>query len=113
MLDRYQQITLSSVLPPVYQGHNDIDVWSPYLYGAAVPVAPYLADALQQDCAAGFLLVHVKIDGRIRWKVGSWISGHYHLFVNCPAFLSTRGDGSGGAALSFKFQQMTGCSVDV
>uniref|UniRef100_A0A6V7QX54 Late embryogenesis abundant protein LEA-2 subgroup domain-containing protein n=1 Tax=Ananas comosus var. bracteatus TaxID=296719 RepID=A0A6V7QX54_ANACO len=68
---KYQQITLSSVLPPVYQGHNDIDVWSPYLYGAAVPVAPYLADALQQDCAAGFLLVHVKIDAGYGGRSGA------------------------------------------
>uniref|UniRef100_A0A0E0BFJ6 Late embryogenesis abundant protein LEA-2 subgroup domain-containing protein n=1 Tax=Oryza glumipatula TaxID=40148 RepID=A0A0E0BFJ6_9ORYZ len=26
---KYQQITLAASLPPVYQGHGDVDVWSP------------------------------------------------------------------------------------
>ncbi|KAJ3703609.1 hypothetical protein LUZ61_007314 [Rhynchospora tenuis] len=105
---KYQQITLPAQLPPVYQGHNDIDVWSPYLYGADVPIAPFLGNSILQDCQAGFILIHVKVDGRIRWKVGSWISGHYHLFVTCPAFLVTQGN-----TQSFRFQQMASCSVEV
>ncbi|KAJ3671385.1 hypothetical protein LUZ60_007464 [Juncus effusus] len=104
---KYQQITIPTALPPIYQGHNDVDIWSPYLFGANVPIAPYLGNAILQDCQAGFIMIHVKIDGRIRWKVGSWISGHYHLFVNCPAFLVTQG------TQSFRFQQMASCSVEV
>ena len=110
---KYQQITVAASLPPVYQGHGDVDVWSPVLAGPNVPFAPYLADALQQDCQAGYLILQVKIDGRVRWKVGSWISGHYHLFVTCPAFLVTNGGNGAPGASGFKFQTTTSCRVEV
>ncbi|CAL5098189.1 unnamed protein product [Urochloa decumbens] len=110
---KYQQITVAASLPPVYQGHGDVDVWSPVLAGPSVPFAPYLADALQQDCQAGYLILQVKIDGRVRWKVGSWISGHYHLFVTCPAFLVTNGGNGAPGASGFKFQTTTTCHVEV
>ncbi|WOL04521.1 hypothetical protein Cni_G13242 [Canna indica] len=110
-----QQITASTLLPTGYQGHNDVTVWSPYLYGAAVPLAPYLADAISQDLHAGYLLLYVRVDGQLRWKVGTWTSGTYHIHVKCPAFLALDsgkpkdGDGS----YYFRFQQMSACSVDV
>ncbi|KAJ0976643.1 hypothetical protein J5N97_012153 [Dioscorea zingiberensis] len=108
-----QQITLPSALPTGYQGHGDVEVWSPYLVGSTVPIAPYLSDSLQQDESAGLLLLYIKIDGRLRWKVGSWISGHYHIYVNCPALL-TFGDGkANGYSPSLKFRQISTCSVDV
>ncbi|XP_073012995.1 NDR1/HIN1-like protein 1 [Typha latifolia] len=108
-----QQITVPNAIPPIYQGHNDVVVWSPYLSGIDVPVAPYVANSLLQDCSANFLLIHVKLDGRVRWKVGSWISGKYHLFVSCPAFLSVQGGRGDGVVPSLKFQQMSACTVDV
>lgn len=108
-----QRITVPTALPTGYQGHYDYAVWSPFLYGTAVPVSEYLAEALQQDENAGFLLVNVKVDGRLRWKVGSWVSGHYHIYVNCPSFL-TVGNGKGnGGGWGFRFNQMVTCSVDV
>ncbi|XP_010912374.1 NDR1/HIN1-like protein 1 [Elaeis guineensis] len=110
---KYQQITPATAVPPFYQGHNDVDLWSPYLCGVSVPVAPYLAEAISQDQSSGFILVHVKIDGRIRWKVGSWVSGHYHLFVTCPAFLSFESGKGVGDPPVIKFQQISTCSVDV
>ncbi|XP_066355656.1 NDR1/HIN1-like protein 1 [Miscanthus floridulus] len=110
---KYQQITVAASLPAVYQGHGDVDIWSPVLSGPDVPFAPYLADALRQDCQAGYLILQVKIDGRVRWKVGSWISGHYHLFVTCPAFLVTTGGNGEPGASGFKFQTTTYCRVEV
>ncbi|KAL5224821.1 hypothetical protein ABZP36_011460 [Zizania latifolia] len=110
---KYQQITVAASLPPVYQGHGDVDVWSPVLSGPNVPFAPYLADAISQDCQAGYLILQVKIDGRVRWKVGSWISGHYHLFVTCPAFLVTNGGNGVPGANGFRFQTTTYCHVEV
>ncbi|XP_010912560.1 NDR1/HIN1-like protein 12 [Elaeis guineensis] len=104
---KYQQITPATAIPPFYQGQNDVDLWSPFLYAVCVPVAPHLAEAIAQDQSSGFLLVHVKIEGRIRWKMGFWVSGHHDLFVTCPAFLS-RESGKG-----IKFQQISTCSVDV
>ncbi|CAL9761371.1 unnamed protein product [Musa acuminata subsp. burmannicoides] len=109
-----QQVTAATALPSGYQGHNDVTVWSPYLYGADVPLAPYLADALSQDENAGYLLLYVRVDGLLRWKVGTWISGHYHLQANCPAFLTVdTAKSHGGAPPLFRFQQITACSVDV
>lgn len=110
---KYQQVTVAAALPPVYQGHGDVDVWSPVLSGPGVPFAPYLADALRQDCQAGYLVLQVKVDGRVRWKVGSWISGHYHLFVTCPAFLVTAGGNGAPGASGFRFQTTTYCHVEV
>ncbi|XP_065046808.1 NDR1/HIN1-like protein 1 [Musa acuminata AAA Group] len=109
-----QRVTTSTELPTGYQGHNDVVVWSPYLYGAAVPVTPYLSVALDQANAAGLLLVNINVEGRLRWKVGTWTSGHYHIHVSCPAFMGIdHGSGSNGDAPSFHFQHATWCSVDV
>ena len=110
---KYQQITPVTTVPPFYQGQNDVDLWSPYLYAVSVPVAPHLAEAISQDQSSGFLLVHVKIEGRIRWKMGSWVSGHYDLFVTCPAFLSSQSGKGVGDLPVIKFQQISTCSVDV
>ncbi|XP_062183304.1 NDR1/HIN1-like protein 1 [Phragmites australis] len=110
---KYQQVTLAARLPPVYQGHGDVDVWSPVLTGPNVPFAPYLADALSKDVAAGYLIMEVRIDGRVRWKVGSWTSGHYHIFVTCPAFLITGGGNGVPGTNGFRFQTATYCRVEV
>ncbi|KAJ7948047.1 Late embryogenesis abundant protein [Quillaja saponaria] len=113
---RSQQITLATLLPNSYQGHKDITVWSPYLYGNAVPVSPYLMNSLQQDQNSGAVLVNVKVNGRVKWKVGTWISGKYHIYVNCPAYIRFAGDehsGFGVVGPAVKFQLLQGCSVDV
>lgn len=115
---KYQQITVAASLPAVYQGHGDVDVWSPVLSGPGVPFAPFLADALSKDIAAGYLILQVRIDGRVRWKVGSWVSGHYHIFVTCPAYFINAGAGSGYrggtvGAHGLRFQTATYCRVEV
>ncbi|KAG6481456.1 NDR1/HIN1-like protein 1 [Zingiber officinale] len=113
-----QQITTSAILPTGYQGHNDVIVWSPYLFGLSVPLAPDLAAALSQDQHAGYVLLSVRIDGRLRWKVGTWISGRYHLHVNCPAFLvldssKPYAPDAGSYFYRFQFPQYARCSVDI
>ncbi|PKA58332.1 Putative syntaxin-24 [Apostasia shenzhenica] len=108
-----QQITGATALPTGYQGHNDVNIWSPYLIGVSVPVSSYLAGSLVQDENAGLLLIYIKISGRLRWKVGSWISGHYNIDVSCPAFLSVQNRKGNGGSPAFRFQQMTTCTVDV
>ncbi|CAM0149995.1 unnamed protein product [Urochloa decumbens] len=110
---KYQQVTLAARLPPVYQGHGDVDVWSPVLAGPNVPFAPFLADALRKDVANGYLIMEVRIDGRVRWKVGSWTSGHYHIFVTCPAYFITSGNNGVVGAHGFRFQTPTYCHVEV
>lgn len=113
---RSQQISLPTALPATYQGHKDFTVWSPFLYGTAVPVSPYTLSSLQQDQNAGAVLVNVKVNGRVKWKVGTWVSGRYHIYVNCPAYIRFAGDRNGGigvVAPSVKFQLLQSCSVDV
>ncbi|KAF5956405.1 NDR1/HIN1-like protein 1 [Camellia sinensis] len=111
---RSQQITLPTLLPSTYQGHKDENVWSPFLYGNAIPVAPFLAESLAEDQVAGSVLINIRVDGRVRFKVGTFISGKYHLYVNCPAFISFGNRNNGipvGPAI--KFQLVQNCHVDV
>ncbi|XP_074585804.1 NDR1/HIN1-like protein 1 [Curcuma longa] len=103
-----QQITTATVLPAGYQSRQERTVWSPYLFGGAVPLAPDLAGALLQDQQAGYVLLSVRVDGRLRWKVGTWVSGRYHLHVNCPALLVLD-----AGAYKYEFQHNTRCSVDI
>ena len=82
---RDEPVTVPVSMPSIYQGHKDVSVWSPVMSGDAVPVAQYVANAMKQDIAAGYVLLHVKVEGHVKWKVGSWVSGGYHLFITCPA----------------------------
>uniref|UniRef100_A0A5B6Z8L7 Late embryogenesis abundant protein LEA-2 subgroup domain-containing protein n=1 Tax=Davidia involucrata TaxID=16924 RepID=A0A5B6Z8L7_DAVIN len=83
-----QQITYYTAIPPTYQGHKDVNVWSPFIYGTNVPVAPYNGIALSQDQADGTILLLIKIDGRVRWKVGTFVSGRYRAHVRCDAYIN-------------------------
>ncbi|AED92995.1 NDR1/HIN1-like protein [Arabidopsis thaliana] len=109
---RNQEVTLARLLPSTYQGHLEVTVWSPFLIGSAVPVAPYLSSALNEDLFAGLVLLNIKIDGWVRWKVGSWVSGSYRLHVNCPAFITVTGKLT-GTGPAIKYQLVQRCAVDV
>lgn len=111
---RSQQVTLPTMLPATYQGHKDYTVWSPFLYGTSVPISPGLMVALQQDLNVGAVLLNIKIDGRVKWKVGTWFSGKYHLNANCPAYIKF-GDANAGNPFGpeMKFVLAQACSVDV
>ncbi|CAA2968177.1 NDR1/HIN1-like protein 1 [Olea europaea var. sylvestris] len=109
-----QQISLPTSLPSTFQGHKDVTVWSPFLLGNEVPVAPYLAVSLNQDQMVGTLLINFKVNGRIRWRVGSFVSGKYHLYVNCPAYINFGTKNSGVAVGNpIKYQLIMNCHVDV
>ncbi|XVF19646.1 hypothetical protein REPUB_Repub11eG0128700 [Reevesia pubescens] len=111
---RNQQITLPTLLPRTYQGHQDVTIWSPFLYGNAVPLAPFLEAGLSQDMNAGMLLLNIKVFGQLKWKVGTWISGRYQINANCPAYISFTDrtkEIQVGAAM--KYQLLQSCSVDV
>ncbi|XWS28522.1 hypothetical protein CRYUN_Cryun25bG0077000 [Craigia yunnanensis] len=111
---RNQQITLPILLPRTYQGHQDITIWSPFLCGNAVPVAPFLEAGLSQDLNAGLVLLNIKVFGQLKWKVGTWISGRYQINANCPAYISFSDrtkDIQVGPAM--KYQLVQTCSVDV
>ncbi|KAL6499727.1 hypothetical protein OROGR_027637 [Orobanche gracilis] len=112
-----QRITLTARLPGGYQGHKDITVWSPFLYGTALPVARHLSAALEQDEMAGTVRVNIRVDGRVRWKVGTFVSGKYHLYVNCPAYIHFENvsNNNNGVVVGsvMKYPLIMDCQVDV
>ncbi|KAG8046272.1 hypothetical protein GUJ93_ZPchr0008g13039 [Zizania palustris] len=113
------RITVPTALPPVYQGHPDLTVWSPFISGSNVQLPPYLAVSITQDETAGYLLVTIRVDGWIRYKAGAFITSHYHLRVRCPALLvvndgrGSYGSNTGGGDGYFRFQRAAACVVDV
>ncbi|KAI7984997.1 NDR1/HIN1-like protein 1 [Camellia lanceoleosa] len=79
------QITYYTAITPMYQGHNkEVNIWSTVVSGVNVPVAPYNGVALSQGQANGTVMFTIKIEGQVRFKVGTYISGCYHLSVKCP-----------------------------
>ncbi|CAA7048263.1 unnamed protein product [Microthlaspi erraticum] len=88
---RNQEVTMRSLMPITYQGHDEESAWSPVLKGFGVPVEPYLSESLYQDLNNGALLLDIKVDGCVKFIVGSWVSACYRLRVDCPAFLTSFG----------------------
>ncbi|KAK6942541.1 Late embryogenesis abundant protein, LEA_2 subgroup [Dillenia turbinata] len=111
---RSQQITLRSGVQPTYEGHKEVNIWSPFIYGTSVPIAPYVAVLLNQDQSIGSVLLTIKVDGRIRWKVGTIVTGQYHLYANCPATITLGSRNTGivvGNAIKYTVAQR--CDVSV
>ncbi|KAI4348894.1 hypothetical protein L6164_009560 [Bauhinia variegata] len=110
-----QQITHRTSLPPSYQGHNEVIIWSPLVYGTDVPVAPFIFSGLVQDQYRGNIFVTIKIDGRVRWKVGPFVSSRYHLYVRCRAFINvgTQRTGITVGDNAVKYQLDQRCDVSV
>ena len=72
--------------------------------------------ALGQDLVAGTPTVDMVVRSKIRWKVGTFVSGGYHLYVNCPAFINSGGRSvgiGGGGEVAVKYQLIMDCHVDV
>ncbi|CAM8898304.1 unnamed protein product [Rhodiola kirilowii] len=104
-----QQITVQSSLPPFYQGHGDINILTESLIGSGFPVASSFRYEVQRDKMAGKLVLSLKVNGQVRWKVGSWVSWKYHINVHCIALMDFKEIPSG--PLSMK--QETQCSTSV
>ncbi|EMS63412.1 hypothetical protein TRIUR3_26859 [Triticum urartu] len=85
---RDEPVTVPISLPPMYQGHRDVTIWSPVLSGESVPVAGYVAEAMKQDIASGYVSLQVKIDGRVKWKLSEallrLLHHHRHHAVVLP-----------------------------
>ncbi|XP_042016226.1 NDR1/HIN1-like protein 1 [Salvia splendens] len=110
-----QQITYYTSIPPVYQDHKDLNIWSPFIYGNDVPVAPFNGLALAQDQSNGAIKLTVKLEGLVKWKVGSFVSGRYHLHVSCPAYIPLGNSEANGIVIGtgIKYQLSQSCSVSV
>ncbi|XP_057786196.1 NDR1/HIN1-like protein 26 [Salvia miltiorrhiza] len=82
-----QRITPEAGLPPFYQGHGETSLLSASLVGFQLPVAPSFAYEVQRDQTAGRLALTFKAMGKLRWKVGTWVSGRYRFIVSCVAVM--------------------------
>ncbi|KAL6005799.1 hypothetical protein ACLOJK_032052 [Asimina triloba] len=83
-----QQITVHSSIPAFYQDHEATNTVSASLTGSWVPVAPSFSYEVSRDQMSGKLVLELKLNGRIRWKVGSWVSGHHLFNVDCVAAMA-------------------------
>ncbi|ONK55971.1 uncharacterized protein A4U43_C10F2820 [Asparagus officinalis] len=106
-----QQITAGSALPPFFQEHEDSNVLSASMYGAGMPVTASAGYEVGRDQEAGrAMALTVRIDGKLRWKVGSWVSGKYRFNVDCVAIIGIGSSVGGGGWSSV---QGTECSTSV
>ncbi|CAI9774213.1 unnamed protein product [Fraxinus pennsylvanica] len=104
-----QIITQETSLPPFYQGNEETNLLSAALDGYQIPVAPSFGYEVGRDQRIGKFVLTLKVIGRLRWKVGTWVSGRYRFNVNCIAILPFNSIPSG--PLSSK--QGTVCSTIV
>ncbi|KAL8138726.1 hypothetical protein V2J09_004727 [Rumex salicifolius] len=89
-----QPITAHVALPPFFQGQQESNVFSASLGASGLPVAPSFGFDVGRDQVAGKMVVVFKVDGRLRWKIGSWVSGGYRIDVDCVAVLPVGASGS-------------------
>ncbi|GKD71462.1 putative ribonuclease H-like domain-containing protein [Tanacetum coccineum] len=69
---------------------------------------------MSEDILAGMVPVNVRAIGIVRWKVGTWISGRYHMNVNCPTDIYFgKKDGAYIASPAIKFPLLQECLMDV
>ncbi|XP_073033031.1 NDR1/HIN1-like protein 26 [Primulina eburnea] len=78
-----QKITPETSISPFYQGHEETTFLSASLAGVQLPVSPSFAYEIQRDTGTGKLVLNFKGNGRLRWKVGNWVSGRYRFMVDC------------------------------
>ncbi|KAG8381595.1 hypothetical protein BUALT_Bualt06G0137800 [Buddleja alternifolia] len=82
-----QKISPDTSISPFYQEHEETNLISASLVGNQQPVAPSFAYEVQRDQGIGKFALNVKVIGRLRWKVGSWVSGRYRFIVNCVSVM--------------------------
>ncbi|KZV31004.1 hypothetical protein F511_18108 [Dorcoceras hygrometricum] len=99
------QLTLSS--KNLNDRHKETNLLSACLIGRQQPVAPSFVYQVQHDQGTGKMALNFKVIGKIRWKVGSWVSGRYRLAIDCDATLQS---GHASSQL-FSSKQGTQCST--
>ncbi|XAR71575.1 hypothetical protein NMG60_11017915 [Bertholletia excelsa] len=80
-----QQITVYTSLPPFYQAHEESNLLTAAAVGSEIPVAPSFRYEVGRDLTAGKLVLLLKMNGKLRWRVASWVSWRYRFSVNCVA----------------------------
>lgn len=85
---RGQQITSYTSVPPFFQDHQETNLLTASLVGNGMLVSPSLGYEMGRDIAVGRLVLNVKVSGKLRWKVVTWVSGHYGFSVNCVSVMA-------------------------
>lgn len=93
-----QQITNETSIPPFYQGHEESNILSAY----STLVGPIVGRA------EGERVLSLRANGRLRWQVGSWVSGSHNIKVLCVATINF-----GPLLGSLSFKQGSQCSTSV
>ncbi|CAL1404394.1 unnamed protein product [Linum trigynum] len=114
---RGQQITADTPIPGFYQGHQETNLLTASLVASGLPVAPSFRYEVGRDQVAGRMVLRLKGRGKLRWKVGSWVSGGYRFNVDCVAVMpfgdsNSPSSASSSGPLSSR-PQGTRCSTDV
>ncbi|KAL3846065.1 hypothetical protein ACJIZ3_003468 [Penstemon smallii] len=104
-----QRITTETSIPPFYEEHEEKNLLSASLVGNLQPVDPSFAYEFYNDQRTGSLVVNFKVMGRLRWKVGTWVSGSYRFLVNCVTSMPFGPTGSP----PFSLKQGTQCSTSI
>jgi hypothetical protein len=107
-----QQITSDSFVPPFYQGQQESNLLSSSLIGNGLPVAPSISYELGHDQNSGRLSLNLKANGKLRWKIGTWVSGRYRFNVNC-VYVVTFGIGSSMNVPPLTSKQGALCSTQI
>lgn len=98
-------------MPPFYQGQEESNLLTASLVGNGLPVAPSLRYELGREQTNGRVLVlNLKANGKLRWKVGSWVSGRYRFNVNCVSVIAFGPSMSSGPLTSTQGAQ---CSTTI
>lgn len=82
-----QQITDYTSLEPFYQDHDESNLLTASVTGNGVPVTTSFGHEVLRDTTTGKVVLNIKVNGWLRWKVRSWVSGKYRLNVNCVAIM--------------------------
>ncbi|KAE8699837.1 two-component response regulator-like APRR5-like isoform X1 [Hibiscus syriacus] len=107
-----QQITVDTPIPPFYQEHEESNFLTAVLQGNGFPVAPGFGYEVGRDRSAGRMVLSFKVIGKLRWKVGTWVSGRYRFNVNCVSVLAF-GPSAAPSSPFIGSSRGTRCSTDV
>ncbi|GLJ21144.1 hypothetical protein SUGI_0386750 [Cryptomeria japonica] len=82
-------------IAPFYQGHKTTTIIKPILTGHYVLLKDDLSKDLVMEHTSGAVDLRLKLYAKLRFKVGSWKSRHYHMRVKCDVWMKVS-DNNGG-----------------
>lgn len=92
-------------LQPFHQPHRNVTRLEAKLLARSVPLFGSISRDLRREKNSGEIEFGIFVNARVRFKVGSWKSGHRKLKVKCEPVLVHVG--------STSHFQSTPCDVDV